>query len=176
MSPTDTPTPGSLEALKAEASACTRCPLHRDATQVVVGEGPRDAPLMVVGEQPGDQEDLAGRTFVGPAGQLFDRLAEDAGLDRDRAFVTNAVKHFKFTPRGKRRIHQRPDAGEVQACRWWLDLERELIRPKLILAMGATAALSLTGNAGANTILTAALSPRSSLRVYRWALAALERS
>ena len=145
MSPTDTPAPGSLDALKAEASGCTRCPLHRDATQVVVGEGPRDAPLMAVGEQPGDQEDLAGRPFVGPAGQLFDRLAEEAGLDRDRAFVTNAVKHFKFTPRGKRRIHQRPDAGEVQACRWWLDLERELIRPKLILAMGATAALSLTG-------------------------------
>ncbi|WP_375263846.1 UdgX family uracil-DNA binding protein [Palleronia sp.] len=145
MTPTDTPAPGSLSALHQEAANCTRCPLHRNATQVVVGEGPRDAPLMVVGEQPGDQEDLAGRPFVGPAGQLFDRLAEEAGLDRDKAFVTNAVKHFKFQPRGKRRIHQKPDAGEVQACRWWLEAERRLIKPKLILAMGATAAMSLTG-------------------------------
>lgn len=145
MTPTDTPAPGSLAALHQKAAACTRCPLHRNATQVVVGEGPRDAPLMVVGEQPGDQEDLAGRPFVGPAGQLFDRLAVEAGLDRDKAFVTNAVKHFKFQPRGKRRIHQKPDAGEVQACRWWLEAERRLVKPKLILAMGATAALSLTG-------------------------------
>lgn len=135
-----------LETLAREASACERCALHRDATQVVMGEGPRDAALMVVGEQPGDQEDLAGRPFVGPAGQLFDRIADEVGLDRGRAFVTNAVKHFKFTPRGKRRIHQRPDAGEVTACRWWLDAERQLVRPKLILAMGATAAASLTGS------------------------------
>ncbi len=134
-----------LEALRQSAAACTRCPLYRDATQVVVGEGPSDAPLMVVGEQPGDQEDLAGRPFVGPAGQLFDRLAQEAGLDRSRAFVTNAVKHFKFQPRGKRRIHQKPSAGEIEACRFWLDMERDLLRPKLILAMGATAAASLTG-------------------------------
>lgn len=141
----DVPPVDDLDALRREAEGCDRCPLHRDATQVVVGEGPRDAPLMVVGEQPGDQEDLAGRPFVGPAGQLFDRFAEEAGLDRSRAFVTNAVKHFKFVPRGKRRIHQKPDAGEVQACRWWLDAERRLVRPDLILAMGATAAASLTG-------------------------------
>lgn len=145
MTATDTPSPGSLDALRHDAAVCTRCPLHQNATQVVVGEGPRNAPLMVVGEQPGDQEDLSGRPFVGPAGQLFDRLAEEAGLDRDKAFVTNAVKHFKFQPRGKRRIHQKPDAGEVQACRWWLEAERALVKPKLILAMGATAALSLTG-------------------------------
>lgn len=145
MTATEQPPPGSLDALHHDAAGCTRCPLYEGATQVVIGEGPRDAPLMVVGEQPGDQEDLAGRPFVGPAGQLFDRLAEEAGLDRDRAFVTNAVKHFKFQPRGKRRIHQKPDAGEVQACRWWLDAERRLIKPKLILAMGATAAMSLTG-------------------------------
>ncbi|TDL81804.1 DUF4130 domain-containing protein [Palleronia sediminis] len=143
-----TPPPADdLDALHRQAAGCERCALYRDATQVVMGEGPRDAPLMVVGEQPGDQEDLAGRPFVGPAGQLFDRIAEEAGLDRSRAFVTNAVKHFKFTPRGKRRIHQKPDAGEVSACRWWLDAERELIRPRLILAMGATAAGALTGRA-----------------------------
>jgi DNA polymerase len=100
---------------------------------------------MIVGEQPGDQEDLAGRPFVGPAGQLFDRVAQEVGLDRDAAFVTNAVKHFKFAAKGKRRIHQRPDASEVQACRWWLEAERRLVRPRLILGMGATAALSLTG-------------------------------
>ena len=141
----ETPPVDDLDALRREAAGCTRCPLHRHATQVVVGEGPRDAALMVVGEQPGDQEDLAGRPFVGPAGQLFDRMAAEAGLDRSKAFVTNAVKHFKFEARGKRRIHQKPDAGEVEACRFWLGLERDLVRPKLILAMGATAAASLTG-------------------------------
>lgn len=141
----ETPPVDDLDALRRQASACDRCPLHAQATQVVVGEGPRDAALMVVGEQPGDQEDLAGRPFVGPAGQLFDRIAAEAGLDRSTAYVTNAVKHFKFAPRGKRRIHQKPDAGEVEACRFWLDMERDLVRPKLILAMGATAAASVTG-------------------------------
>ena len=142
----ETPMGDELEGLRHEAAGCTRCNLYENATQVVMGEGPHDAPLMVVGEQPGDQEDLAGRPFVGPAGQLFDRMAGEVGLDRQKAFVTNAVKHFKFTPRGKRRIHQRPDAGEVSACRWWLEAERQLVRPKLILAMGATAAASLTGS------------------------------
>ncbi len=141
----DTPMQGSLAAVKAEAQGCTRCPLYAPATQTVFGAGPPDAPLMIVGEQPGDQEDLAGVPFVGPAGQMFDAEAEAAGLDRTQAYVTNAVKHFKFTPRGKRRIHQRPDRPEIDACRWWLDLERQLIRPKLILAMGATALQSLTG-------------------------------
>ena len=139
------PAPRSLAALAREAAACTRCPLYRNATQVVVGEGPRTAELMFVGEQPGDQEDIEGRPFVGPAGRLFDRIAEEAGLDRKRTFVTNAVKHFKFAPRGKRRIHSKPDAGEVEACRWWLEAERNLVKPKLIVAMGATAAESLTG-------------------------------
>ncbi|WP_108262841.1 UdgX family uracil-DNA binding protein [Mangrovicoccus ximenensis] len=101
---------------------------------------------MIVAEQPGEREDLEGRPLIGPAGQLFDALAAEAGLDRSAAWVTNAVKHFKFAPRGKRRIHQRPEAGEAEACRWWLDLERQLLRPKAILAMGATAAMSLTGN------------------------------
>ncbi|WOI57373.1 UdgX family uracil-DNA binding protein [Palleronia sp. LCG004] len=142
----ETPAATDLEALRREAEGCTRCPLYRDATQVVMGEGPTDAPLMIVGEQPGDHEDLAGRPFVGPAGQLFDEIAGEVGLDRSQAFVTNAVKHFKFAPRGKRRIHQRPDTGEVQACKWWLDAERTLVRPKLILAMGATAVASLTGS------------------------------
>lgn len=104
------------------------------------------AALMVVGEQPGDQEDLAGRPFVGPAGQLFDRIAGEVGLDRREAYVTNAVKHFKFTPRGKRRIHQRPDASEIAHCRWWLNAERKLVQPRLILGMGATAAEALTGS------------------------------
>ncbi|WP_432254642.1 UdgX family uracil-DNA binding protein [Limimaricola sp. AA108-03] len=135
-----------LDQLRAEENACTRCPLYENATQAVPGEGPRDADLMVVGEQPGDQEDLAGRPFVGPAGQMFDRIAREAGIDRSRAFVTNAVKHFKFAPKGKRRIHQNPNTGEIKACRFWLQSEIELVRPKLILSMGGTAAESLTGS------------------------------
>ncbi|MGR3511113.1 MAG: UdgX family uracil-DNA binding protein, partial [Sulfitobacter sp.] len=130
-------------------AACTRCPLHCNATQAVPGEGPMDADLMIVGEQPGDQEDLSGRPFVGPAGQLFDQIAGQAGLERGKAFLTNAVKHFKFTPRGKRRLHQRPNASEIRHCRWWLDAEIAQVRPKLVLAMGATAAEGLTGRRGA---------------------------
>ncbi|MFG6565977.1 UdgX family uracil-DNA binding protein [Sulfitobacter sp. 1A13421] len=136
---------GPMEELPAAIRACTRCPLHCHATQAVPGEGPTRADLMVVGEQPGDQEDLAGRPFVGPAGQLFDRIAGEAGLDREAAFVTNAVKHFKFTSRGKRRIHQRPETPEIDQCRWWMNAEVAQVQPKLILAMGATAAQSLTG-------------------------------
>ncbi|WP_126978634.1 UdgX family uracil-DNA binding protein [Frigidibacter oleivorans] len=135
-----------LDTLARQIRTCTRCALHCHATQAVCGEGPHDAEMLIVGEQPGDQEDLQGRPFVGPAGQLFDRIAGEAGLDRRRVWVTNAVKHFKFTPRGKRRIHQRPDAGEVQACNWWLMQEVRLIRPRLIVAMGATAAQALTGD------------------------------
>ena len=133
------------EALRDEASGCTRCPLHRDATQTVFGEGPVDARLMFVGEQPGDQEDLAGHPFVGPAGQMFDRAMAEAGLDRSRAYVTNAVKHFKFEQRGKRRIHAKPGAGEIDACRWWIEQERMLIAPQVTVALGATAARSLFG-------------------------------
>ncbi len=132
--------------LEAEIRACTRCPLHCTATQAVCGEGPEGARLMIVGEQPGDQEDLAGRPFIGPAGQLFNRVAAEAGLDREAAYLTNAVKHFKHIPRGRRRIHQRPDAGEVEQCKWWLDAEIARTEPDLILGMGATAALALTGS------------------------------
>ncbi|MDJ0945803.1 MAG: UdgX family uracil-DNA binding protein [Kiloniellales bacterium] len=135
----------SWDALRHSAQSCTRCPLYRQATQVVMGEGPADADLMFVGEQPGDYEDLAGRPFVGPAGRLFDEACQAAGIERESVFVTNAVKHFKFTPRGKKRIHQRPSAGEISHCRWWLDLERKLVRPRLIVALGATAAEALTG-------------------------------
>jgi uracil-DNA glycosylase len=136
----------TLAGLVKAARGCTRCPLYQDATQTVFGEGPEDAEMMVVGEQPGDQEDIAGRPFVGPAGQLFDRALVKAGIDRRRLYVTNAVKHFKFTPRGKRRIHQKPNAGEIEQCRWWLEEERRLIRPSLTLALGATACRALTGS------------------------------
>lgn len=127
---------------------CRRCPLYQQATQAVFGEGPDDAAIVFVGEQPGDQEDLQGRPFVGPAGQVLDDAIEKVGIDRRRVYVTNAVKHFKFTPRGKRRIHQRPDGGEIQACKFWLDLEIGFIKPKVVVALGATAARSLLGKAG----------------------------
>lgn len=133
------------EALRDEAAGCTRCPLHGPATQTVFGEGPIDAGLMFVGEQPGDQEDLAGTPFVGPAGQLFDRALAEAGVDRARTYVTNAVKHFKFEQRGKRRIHSKPNGAEIDACRWWIDQERDLVKPPVTVALGATAARSLMG-------------------------------
>jgi len=136
----------SFDALREGMRACTRCPLYAPATQVVGGEGPRDAPLVIVGEQPGDQEDREGRPFVGPSGRLMDRIAEEAGLDRSAAYVTNAVKHFKFRQRGKRRLHEPPNRTEIEQCKWWLDLELELVKPKMILSLGATALESLTGN------------------------------
>lgn len=129
----------SLADARAAVQGCTRCPLYEHATQAVFGEGPPHADIMFVGEQPGDNEDLEGKPFVGPAGQVFDRAMKKIGFSRRDVYVTNAVKHFKFVPRGKRRIHQRPDAGEIHACRFWLDLEREFVKPKLIVAMGATA-------------------------------------
>jgi uracil-DNA glycosylase len=135
----------SLTAARKDAAHCERCPLYRNATQTVFGEGPSDAPLVFVGEQPGDQEDLAGKPFVGPAGQMFDRALAESGIDRARVYVTNAVKHFKFEPRGKRRIHQKPNNSEIEACRWWLDQELGLIKPQLTVALGATAARALTG-------------------------------
>jgi DNA polymerase len=147
---------GSLSAMRREAETCKRCPLYRNATQTVFGEGARNAPVVFVGEQPGDQEDLAGRPFVGPAGKLFDRALEDAGLDRSRAYVTNAVKHFKFEPRGKRRIHKKPNAGEVRACRWWLEGELSAIKPDLVVALGSTAAQALAGRAVSVTKLRGA--------------------
>ncbi|WP_242098256.1 UdgX family uracil-DNA binding protein [Sphingomonas sp. CROZ-RG-20F-R02-07] len=132
-------------ALRDEAAACTRCPLHAPATQTVFGEGPVDAAMMFVGEQPGDQEDLAGHPFVGPAGQMFDRAMAEAGVDRSRVYVTNAVKHFKFEQRGKRRIHAKPGGPEIDACRWWIEQEQAIVRPKVTVALGATAARSLFG-------------------------------
>ena len=135
----------SWEALLKDARKCTRCDLYKNATQTVFGEGPLDASIMFVGEQPGDQEDLAGRPFVGPAGQLFDAALEKAGIHRSSIYVTNAVKHFKFAPRGKKRIHSKPDAGEIEACRWWIEHEHEIIRPPVTVALGATAARSLFG-------------------------------
>ena len=133
------------EVLREEAEHCTRCDLYKYATQTVFGEGPLKADILFVGEQPGDQEDLTGRPFVGPAGQLFDAALDEAGIDRSRTYVTNAVKHFKFLQRGKRRLHSKPDGGEIAACRWWIDHERELIRPPVTVALGATAARSLIG-------------------------------
>jgi len=133
------------EAVRAEAARCTRCDLYKCATQTVFGEGALAARILFVGEQPGDREDLAGRPFVGPAGQVFDKALAEAGIDRERTYVTNAVKHFKFVRRGKRRIHDKPDGGEIAACRWWLQQELALIRPPLVVALGATAARSLFG-------------------------------
>src|ERR1700734_2544174 len=137
----------SLDRLRREAASCRACPLWKNATQTVFGEGPSDAQIMLVGEQPGDREDLAGRPFVGPAGLLLNRALADAGVDRARVYVTNAVKHFKFEPRGKRRLHKRPNASEIRICRRWLFDEIEAIGPRLIVALGATAAQGLTGRA-----------------------------
>ncbi|MDX8439078.1 UdgX family uracil-DNA binding protein [Mesorhizobium australafricanum] len=137
----------SIGEAREAAKGCHRCPLWRNATQTVFGEGPESADVIFVGEQPGDQEDLAGKPFVGPAGRVFDSILDDAEIDRRKVYVTNAVKHFKFEPRGKRRIHSKPNAGEIQACRWWLDKELDLIKPNLVVALGATAAQSLLGKA-----------------------------
>ena len=136
---------GTLAELALQAGACERCPLHGPATQTVWGEGPADAPVVLVGEQPGDEEDLAGRPFVGAAGQLLDRALAEAGIERPRVYLTNAVKHFKFSLRGKRRMHQTPGGYEIEHCRWWLDRELALIRPRLTVALGASAARALAG-------------------------------
>jgi uracil-DNA glycosylase len=136
-----------IESLRREAASCQACPLWKDATQTVFGEGPQDAEIMLVGEQPGDQEDREGRPFIGPAGVLLDKALREAGVGRKRIYVTNAVKHFKFQPRGKRRLHKRPNASEIKMCRRWLFEEIEAISPRLIVALGATAAQELTGRA-----------------------------
>lgn len=136
---------GSLAEAAEAVHSCRRCELYQFATQAVFGEGPKQAEIMLVGEQPGDQEDLAGKPFVGPAGRVLSAALEKTGISRQAIYVTNAVKHFKFTPRGKKRIHQRPDRGEIVACRFWLDLERQFVRPKVVVALGATAAQSLLG-------------------------------
>jgi len=135
----------TLSALAAAEAACTRCLLYKAATQAVPGEGRAGARLMLVGEQPGDREDLAGKPFVGPAGRILDQALAKAGISRGDVFVTNAVKHFKFEQRGKRRLHKRPNAYEIERCRWWLDHERIIVKPAAIVALGATAARSLFG-------------------------------
>jgi len=135
----------SLRGLAEAEGACRRCPLYRDATQAVPGEGPKQADFMLVGEQPGDKEDLAGKPFVGPAGRILDAALKDAGIARESTFVTNAVKHFKHEMRGKRRLHKRPNNYEIERCKIWLERERDLVRPATIIALGVTAARSLTG-------------------------------
>ena len=135
----------TLSKLWQAAQGCRACDLYKTGTQAVLGEGPRQAPLFFIGEQPGDQEDLAGRPFVGPAGRVFDEALAEVGIPRDEAFVTNAVKHFKWEPRGKKRIHQKPTLGEVKACRPWLETELSLVKPQGIVCLGATAAQSLLG-------------------------------
>ena len=135
----------SLKTLREEAAGCRACPLWKDAPQTVFGEGPQQAPLMIAGEQPGDKEDLAGKPFVGPAGQMLDRALEEAGIDRTKAYVTGAVKHFKFVLRGKFRLHQKPTTSEIRACRPWYERELAAIKPALVVAMGATAAQCVLG-------------------------------
>jgi DNA polymerase len=137
----------SLRELAKAEHECTRCPLYRDATQAVPGEGRRHAHLMLVGEQPGDKEDIAGKPFVGPAGRMLDQALAEAGIPREEVFVTNAVKHFKHEMRGKRRLHKRPNAYEIERCKIWLDLERAIVKPAAVVALGATAARSLLGRA-----------------------------
>jgi uracil-DNA glycosylase family protein len=139
------PSVTSLKGLAEAEAACRRCPLYRDATQAVPGEGPRRATFMLVGEQPGDKEDLAGKPFVGPAGRMLDDALRDAGIVREETFVTNAVKHFKHEMRGKRRLHKRPNNYEIERCKIWLDHERALVKPSTIVALGVSAARSLTG-------------------------------
>ena len=135
----------TLDALRAEAAACTRCDLYKNATQMVFGEGPPSADVLLVGEQPGDKEDLEGAPFVGPAGRLLDEALVAAGIDRDRVYVTNAVKHFKWEPRGKRRIHKTPNRAEVAACAYWFERELALVQPRIVVALGGTAAKALLG-------------------------------
>ena len=145
MKPKHSASADNIEALREEAADCRACPLWKDATQTVFGEGPQHARVMLVGEQPGDKEDLAGKPFVGPAGQMLDRALEEAGIDRSKLYVTDAVKHFKFLPRGKFRLHQKPNTSEIRACRQWYERELRSIKPELVVAMGATAAQSVFG-------------------------------
>ncbi len=137
--------PTSLKQLRDAEARCTRCPLYKNATQVVPGEGPARAHIMMVGEQPGDKEDRTGEPFVGPAGRVLDKAIAEAGIERTQVFITNAVKHFKFEMRGKRRLHKKPNAHEIERCRWWIDLERAIIKPRVMVALGATAVRSLMG-------------------------------
>jgi DNA polymerase len=145
-SPAQPPSTTSLTTLAAAAKACTACHLYKRGTQTVFGEGPKQARILMLGEQPGDQEDLAGKPFVGPAGKLLDLALEEAGIDRGDVYVTNTVKHFKWEPRGKRRIHQKPNSREIAACRPWLEAELRLVKPRLLVCLGATAAQAIFGS------------------------------
>ena len=139
------PSRPTLENLRTAAACCTACPLWKTGTQTVFGEGNKHAKVICIGEQPGNDEDLAGKPFVGPAGKLLDKALEEAGINRDEVYVTNAVKHFKWEPKGKRRIHKKPNAREIAACRPWLDAELDLFKPKVVVCLGATAAQALLG-------------------------------
>src|SRR3989441_4845640 len=139
------PATSSLAEVREAASGCTACHLYKRATQTVFGEGPKHASIMLVGEQPGDYEDVAGKPFVGPAGKIMDRALEEAGIDRSQVYVTNAVKHFKWEPRGKRRIHQKPNSREIAACRPWLEAELRIVKPKMVVVLCATAAQAIFG-------------------------------
>ena len=139
------PAPSSLDELRAAAAGCRGCPLYENATQTVFGEGAEGADILFVGEQPGDQEDRVGEPFVGPAGKLFDRALADTGIDRQRTYVTNVVKHFKWRPAGKRRLHQKPNAEEIKSCRPWLEAELDRVKPRIVVCLGATAAQALLG-------------------------------
>jgi uracil-DNA glycosylase family protein len=143
--PARPPGTSSLAEVREASRKCTACHLYKRATQTVFGEGPKGAPMMLVGEQPGDYEDVAGKPFVGPAGKIMDRALEEAGIDRSQIYVTNAVKHFKWEPRGKRRIHQKPNSREIAACRPWLEAELRVVKPKLLVCLGATAAQAIFG-------------------------------
>src|SRR5213079_3575210 len=143
--PATPPATSSLAEVREAARECTACHLYKRATQTVFGEGPKDAPIMLVGEQPGDYEDVAGKPFVGPAGKIMDRALEEAGIDRSHIYVTNAVKHFKWEPRGKRRIHQKPSSRDIAACRPWLEAELRLVEPKLVVCLGSTAGQTIFG-------------------------------
>ena len=141
------PSQPTVDALRDAAARCTGCDLYKNATQTVFGEGPERARIMLVGEQPGDAEDLAGHPFVGPAGRLLDRYLVEAGIDRKQTYVTNVVKHFKWVPRGPRRIHSKPGAVEIEACFPWLEAEISVVKPQIVVALGATAAQALFGRA-----------------------------
>src|SRR5256886_11226297 len=143
--PATPPSTSNLGEVREASRECTACHLYKHATQTVFGEGPKSAPIMLVGEQPGDYEDVAGKPFVGPAGKIMNRALEEAGIDRKKVYVTNAVKHFKWEPRGKRRLHKKPNAREIAACRPWLDAELEVIKPRVLVCLGATAAQALLG-------------------------------
>jgi uracil-DNA glycosylase family protein len=143
--PATPPDTSSLVEIRVASRECTACHLYKRATQTVFGEGPKNAPIMLVGEQPGDYEDVAGKPFVGPAGKIMDQALEEAGIDRKAVYVTNAVKHFKWEPRGKRRIHKKPNSREIAACRPWLEAELRLVKPKLLVCLGATAAQAIFG-------------------------------